>query len=236
MKLLLILLLIIYVYLKYSQKKEFMNSNKTIWMYWEQGEENLKNEYNKKCIKQWRHLHPTWNVRVLNYDKALELIPDLKKTNHLKVQHRSDYLRLSLLEKYGGVWADASVYPLMKLDDWLESELQHNNIFMYKWDPILQCGPRCTAITCNWFIAVSNPENGVIKKWKHKFEEKMPKKDEKYPYLLFHILLLELYNSDNEVKRHIDKLRYTHDKPYNGKNGAHMWKRQVKKVNEIDSN
>ena len=77
MKLLLILL-IIYIYLKYSQKEDFTN-NKTIWMYWEQGEENLKIEYNKKCIKQWRHLHPTWNVRVLNYDQALELIPDLKK-------------------------------------------------------------------------------------------------------------------------------------------------------------
>ena len=231
MKLLLILLLIIYVYLKYSQKEEFMNNNKTIWMYWEQGEKNLKNEYNKKCIKQWRNLHPTWDVRVLNYDKALELIPDFKKTDHLKVQLRSDYLRMALLEKYGGVWADASVYPLMKLDDWLESELQHNNIFMYKFDPVSK-----DRITSSWFIAVSNPENGVIKKWKHKFEENMPKKNEKYPYFLFHNLLLELYNSDDEVKRHIDKLRCTHHKSHNGAKDAHMWKRQVKKVNEIDNN
>ena len=231
MKLLLILLLIIYVYLKYSQKKEFMNSNKTIWMYWEQGEENLKNEYNKKCIKRWRNLHPTWDVRVLNYDKALELIPDFKKTNHLKVQLRSDYLRLALLEKYGGVWVDASVYPLMKLDDWLENELQHNNIFMYKFDPVSK-----GRITSSWFIAVSNPNNAVIKKWKNKFEENIPKKNEKYPYFLFHNLLLELYKSDDEVKKLIDNLRYTGHNSHNGAKDAHMWKRQVKKVNEIDSN
>ena len=230
MKLLLILL-IIYVYLKYSQKEEFMNNNKTIWMYWEQGEENLKNEYNKKCIKQWRNLHPTWNVRVLNYDQALELIPDLKKTNHLKVQHRSDYLRLALLEKYGGVWVDASVYPIMKLDDWLESELQHNNIFMYKYEPVSK-----GRITSNWFIAVSNSKNAVIKKWKKKFEENMPKKNEKYPYYMTHNLLLELYNSDTEVKFHIDNLRYTGNNSHNGAKDAHMWKRQVKKVNEIDNN
>ena len=99
MILLLILLLIIYVYLKYSQKEDFMNNNKTIWMYWEQGEENLKNEYNKKCIKQWRHLHPTWNVRVLNYDKALELIPDLKKTNPRDLQRKREPT-LMLIGKY----------------------------------------------------------------------------------------------------------------------------------------
>ncbi len=47
---------------------------------------------------------------------------------------------------------------------------------------------------------------------------------EKYPYFLFHNLLLELYKSDDEVKRHIDNLRYTGNKLHNGAKDPHMWK------------
>ena len=189
-------------------------------MYWEQGEENLKDEYNKKCIRQWRKLNPTWNVRVLNYDEAIKLIPDFKKTDHLQVQLRSDYLRLALLEKYGGIWADASVYPRLKLDDWLEHEFKNNDIFMYKFDPIYR-----GKITSSWFIAVSNKNNSLIGKWKRKLEERMPKKDEKYPYFLVHNLLLELYNTDPEVEKVIDNLNHTAKNSNKCKKPAYMWKR-----------
>ena len=44
-----------------------------------------------------------------------------------RIQHTADLLRAYLLARYGGVWADVSVLPLVPLDDWLVSEgLGHN--------------------------------------------------------------------------------------------------------------
>ena len=76
-------------------------------MYWEQGEKNLKDKYNKMCIDGWRKLNPDWDVRVLDKKSAQKYVPEIKKYGYLSIQQRSDLLRTKLLLKYGGVWADA---------------------------------------------------------------------------------------------------------------------------------
>ena len=93
-----IFLLIVNIHLQ-TKSSIFTSSNKTIWMYWEQGEEKINNSYIKMCINGWKRLNPNWNIRVLNYNTALQYIPELKNYNHLIVQMRSDVLRLKLLEK-----------------------------------------------------------------------------------------------------------------------------------------
>ena len=46
-------------------------------MYWEQG--GIPEGYNGDCIKEWIKINPTWNVKLLDYEKALEYIPELDK-------------------------------------------------------------------------------------------------------------------------------------------------------------
>jgi len=198
--------------------------NKIIWMYWEQG--GIPEGYNGDCIKEWIKINPTWNVKLLDYEKVLEYIPELDKLPKIRtVQSRSDYLRVSLLEKYGGVWADASVWPLLPLDNWLDEELNKTDgLFMYKFDPISE-----NRITSSWFIAVSKSNNYLIKKWREEFEKKIMTNN-KYPYYIVHHTLTELMQTDEKIKKSLDLLTITEKGPHSGDLNSYMWKRQPKKV------
>ena len=72
----------------------------------------------------------------------------------LCIAHQSDLIRLGLLEKYGGVWVDASLFCILPLDSWLEIVL-NSGLFMFESNTKL-------TIIANWFIA-SKKNNILIK-------------------------------------------------------------------------
>ena len=232
---------------KNKGKKELV---KIIWMYWEQGECKLK--YQKKCIDEWIKINPTWNVKVLDYKKALNLIPELSDLKHLSVQLRSDYIRLALLDKIGGVWSDATVFPLKPLDTWIYDELKNNDIFMYKFNT-----PSYGRITSSWFIAISEPKNYLIISWKKLFFTKLKQIGKysrllslshhemidnldnaknlrhRYPYFLLHLSLLKLYHSDPKINKAINLLTKSEKGPHSCKKDAYMWKKC--KIDGVDN-
>ena len=65
----------------------------------------------------------------------------MKNFRHLTIQMRSDLLRIKLLQKYGGVWADASALPLKPLTGNIETLDNGTGVFFYRFipkkDPIL---------------------------------------------------------------------------------------------------
>eukprot|EP00435_Cladocopium_sp_Y103_P038636 s224_g10.t1 len=66
-----------------------------------------------------RRLNPGWTVHVLDQETVWRFISreDLPRGfDRLKIQHRSDAIRLALLVKYGGVWLDATVLLLRPLN------------------------------------------------------------------------------------------------------------------------
>lgn len=209
MLLILFLVLIILFSLIKLQKDNFDNNQvKILWMYWEQGEKNLKDKYNKMCIDGWRKLNPDWDVRVLDKKSAQKYVPEIKKYGYLSIQQRSDLLRTKLLLKYGGVWADASTLPLKSLTGNIEKIDNNTGVFFYRFIPESH-GRICS----NWFIISKKPNNFIIKCIDKEFENKMKIK-RKYPYYIYHHCVTNLYKRDKKFRDIFDKLTLTEKKSH----------------------
>ena len=132
-----------------------------IWTYWDSGIENAPPVI-KPCIDSWKRLNPTWSVTVLNQESVKLLLPELWESllnkYILPSTQQTDFIRLLLLQKYGGVWIDATVYCQKPLDDWLGIAMKDSSFFYFR-------NPNSVHGICTWFIAVNNTENKHINSW-----------------------------------------------------------------------
>lgn len=84
-----------------------------IWQYWAQGFDNLPHVVNEclASIKQYASEYQIIRLKDDNIQDYLE-IPEfvLKKKSLYGYTHFSDLLRLMLLNEYGGIWIDATVF------------------------------------------------------------------------------------------------------------------------------
>ncbi|MBQ1514020.1 MAG: hypothetical protein IIZ50_07070 [Bifidobacterium sp.] len=86
-----------------------------IWMMWLQGTNELP-EIAKPFVDSIRRQNPNLDVRIVDLEqiRALVDIPPIIEQRYregaLTGAHLSDYLRFLLLEGYGGVWMDLSLY------------------------------------------------------------------------------------------------------------------------------
>jgi hypothetical protein len=126
---------------------------KIVWMYWEQGLDNAP-EVVKQCHASWRRLNPDWQVVMLDKNSMPDYVdlPAIIGSNYdnIPVQHRSDMLRLNLLARFGGVWADATCLCNWPLDSWMH-ECIKSGFFVFR-------DPGRDRLISNWFIT-SLPEN-----------------------------------------------------------------------------
>ena len=186
----------------YNQSKSNGLSTKNLWMFWEQGIEHLesqayiadsKNKADIECVRAWKILNPTWDIRVLNKTEAMQLSPRYAVLardttgRHTSVK-RSNILRLELLSLYGGVWADTSICPFQPLDTFVPDLLQSNGFFApYFGGPFMAgdlSGPALRQFedchkfhlfgnwmssnarsSATWFLAVDKPHNMFIDAW-----------------------------------------------------------------------
>jgi hypothetical protein len=137
---------------------------KKIWIYWDKGEE-ASPPLVRASIASWRAQNPGWEVTVLDQDSAPAIGRLPMGPGEVPVQSYADLLRLRLLREYGGVWADATLYCLRPLDEWLPP-LAQSGFFAYVWTPtdrwfIL---PNVLREMTNWFLAAA-PQGEVISRW-----------------------------------------------------------------------
>jgi Capsular polysaccharide synthesis protein len=101
-----------------SSEDLFDNSTKIIWGYWNTFPDNFP-WLCQKALQSWQLRNPQWRVIMLNdvnFRKYVS-INDLPSTFYsLKVQHRSDLIRLAVLIRYGGAYIDASTLVYKGLD------------------------------------------------------------------------------------------------------------------------
>lgn len=90
-------------------------SNAPIWVCWWTGEDTAP-ELVKQCIcsiKKQAGTHPVYFINRNSYSQYMD-IPDyiLKKVENgqIGLAHLSDYIRVSLLAEYGGLWLDATIF------------------------------------------------------------------------------------------------------------------------------
>lgn len=136
-----------------------------VWMFWEQGVEAAP-EIVRECLAAWPRMNPGWEVRVLDGAAARRAAPRFAKLARrcprATPTMRSDLLRLELLVRYGGAWADATLLPLRPLDEWLHDWLRPSGFFCFHHskERINQTG----RLAPNWFMA-SVPKNPLAVAW-----------------------------------------------------------------------
>jgi hypothetical protein len=132
---------------------------KTIFILWFQGFENAPYLV-KRCVESWKYYNKDWNIILLDRTNLIEYIDistRIDLTNkQLLLAHESDIIRLCLLEKYGGVWADATLFCNKPLDNWLP-EYATKEFFAYS-------RPWPNLIISVWFF-YSDVNSYIIKTW-----------------------------------------------------------------------
>ena len=96
--------------------------NASIWVCWWSGEENAP-DLVKQCIKSIRNNSGIHQVNIItketfkNFLNIPKYILEKIENNEMCLAHFSDYLRTALLEKYGGLWLDATIFCSTKIPE-----------------------------------------------------------------------------------------------------------------------
>lgn len=128
-----------------------------VWLYWGQGWEAAP-EICRLCLENWRRWNPGHDIRALDAAAAEALLgPPGFDASALPERLRANLLRLRLLERFGGVWADATVFCTAPLDAWLPLLTQRGGCFLFT---VREAEKRIAT----WFIAGS-PGSPLLARW-----------------------------------------------------------------------
>lgn len=184
--------------------------NSPIWMVWFQGlSSNTTKPIHDECFHRWKTLNTDRPVCILDDITIQDYCPEyyeyLKETKYDRsFQARSDLLRLLLLEKYGGTWADATLFPVFSLGH-IEGQLQTaSGFFAYRFSKIRRSQLKGDRMTCSWFLHSPQSNNYIISKWKEAFLEYFIG-SEKWKYFSIHQAFCDMYYSNSQFSELIDK-------------------------------
>jgi len=130
-----------------SQKSKHQLPKK-IWFLWLQGYKNMP-EIVKKCYESWRKYNEDWETIFLDENNLSEYIDISALLNDRIIPipraALSDIIRINLMEKYGGVWVDATCFCCRPLDDWIHNHL-NSGFFAFN-------RPGVDRMLSSWFLA-----------------------------------------------------------------------------------
>ena len=184
--------------------KSYLSNDKVpkiIWTYWDTDEVP---EIVKISMKSWRKTSPQYIINLMNKKNVEELISLPENWKNLPSYRQSDIIRLRLLEKYGGVWIDASTILLEDLDKFISKD---NLTFFITPKSSLE-----NPVFENWFISAP-PNNKVIKIWIEEVLLALPNNDRyiidsnidnvqivgDVNYLICHLALKNIYEKDKSL-------------------------------------
>ena len=142
---------------------------KTIWTYWNGDITDIVSS----CINSWRHYNPDYEIIVLDKSMISQYLDidltQLKRANDSDARF-SDFVRLNILSKYGGIWMDASSICHNSLN-WLHSIQSQTNVDMigyyldeFTQDDFLYYSP----VIESWFFACV-PNSPFVIDWCREF-------------------------------------------------------------------
>jgi hypothetical protein len=167
---------------------------RTIWCLWFQGWEHAP-DLVRACAASWRRHNPGWNVRLLSgptLDACLAPFPRLAAAaSHLSPEARSDVLRIELLHRFGGIWADSTVYCLQPLDGWI-SDAMPRGFFAFN-------RPMPDVMLSSWFLAAERGSY-IVEHWRRMVQAYWEERTERDHYFWFHRLFADAYASDSAFR------------------------------------
>ena len=116
-----VILLMIQNRFKKNLMESFTGDNiNHIWMYWENKPGKTKPNFLKLCVDTVRkHCSKNFKIHLLNENTITNYISDLRLdlNDKLSIQQKTDYLRIKLLHKYGGIWLDSDTIVMTDLSE-----------------------------------------------------------------------------------------------------------------------
>ena len=186
-----------YLYVLDILKKEIENKlenlhSEHIWTMWLQDEIP---EICDVCIKRIKEVYPTANVITeRNLNQFLEIpnyIWEKYKNGTMLPCHFSDFVRVCLLDKYGGTWIDATCFLTMKIPKYIT----RSEFFVLK-------NQEMNGIS-NYFLH-STTNNYLIKAIKIFLLEYWKKEETAINYFFFHYFLKLLIKNDKTAREIFD--------------------------------
>jgi len=163
---------------------------KTIYILWFQGFDQAP-EIVKRCLSSWKHYNPDWEILELDQTNLHQYISDFE-TNGLFQKpmekcHLSDIIRCLLLDRYGGLWVDATTFCNKSLNEWLPQYIQEG---FFAFDR-----PGSDRMISNWFL-YAEKSNDIIHKWCQSTLHYYSIHEKAETYFIHHYLFVRLYLGD----------------------------------------
>ncbi len=174
---------------------------KILWILWFQNWENAPLMV-QKCKDTWIEHNQDWTIHFLTNDNLPEfldmdaVLPGFKDKKVPLVSY-SNMIRMALLIKYGGVWADSTVYCNRPLNEWLLQCTAPSGFFAF-------AKPGPDRMMSTWFLAAP-PGHTLVKKWYAACLNYWSTRTERHTYHWCHYLFGDLYRTDKEFKKIWDK-------------------------------
>eukprot|EP01084_Bolivina_argentea_P101426 181843_1 len=193
-----------------------MSFNKTIWICWFQGWNSSDiHPLIQQNLKSWKYYNEKdkWNIILLDkynlaeYMDNWQIIYDEFTENKFTMAALSDVVRIILLNKYGGMWVDSSVFCNQRLNEWVLTYIENKQFFAFSH-------PTKNKLIASWFLY--SPNNGsnnyIINKW---YQEIMKfwftgyrnnnysilKSPNNLDYYWVHQLFKDCYTNDEKFKK-----------------------------------
>lgn len=159
----------------------FYNNNylipKIIWSYWH----DLSNVPHivTKCIDTWIIHNPEYIINILD-DNSFEKLTGVNIKQVFSIttdkthQKKSDFIRLTLVTLYGGIWLDASMICMDSLE-WIQSIQTKNN---YEFIGYIAPSTMYDPVIDSWFLAAV-PMSIFMKDWLNEFRRSLTYKNPK---------------------------------------------------------
>jgi hypothetical protein len=188
MKVLIIAVIILLFILVITTHKSSYTSEplpKTVWLLWFQGWDQAP-WIAQQVAETWKQMNPGWEIKMIDRETCpVEIYGDTP-------QAQSDVVRLGLMAKYGGIWADATLLCMQPLDTWVHEAIEPAGHWMYHGRD------ECTG-PASWFM-VAKPGNYMSKKWLEACEDYWKGRTANDNYFWMDSLWKTIHESDQKFR------------------------------------
>ena len=171
----------------------------TVWICWFQGEENAP-PLVKACINSMRINLPDKDIVVLSNDNISQYIDlpqyiiDKYKKGIIGPAHFSDLIRIELLTKYGGIWADATVLCTSKN---IPDAIIKSQLFVFQEMDLVR-NDKNSIVASSWFINSQSNQRILLltKKLLYEYWKSANKLDHYFTFHIFFAIAARRYSED----------------------------------------
>ncbi|WP_379920496.1 capsular polysaccharide synthesis protein [Erythrobacter sp. R86502] len=167
---------------------------KIIWLLWLQGWDSAP-AVARACRNTWESRNPGWAIQCLDLRTLAHFLPaDIVESimsTPKEAEALSDQIRLELLHRYGGVWADATFMCAAPLDDWLV------DVMPYGFFAFARPGP--DRMVSTWFLAAEKGSY-IVERWRSASVGYWAERTERDDYFWVHQLFASVYETDFDFR------------------------------------